>query len=454
MSRLRNREMIRPVFAFAIVALTLVAVACLPRSPEPTPTPTPTPTSTPTPEPVEELTPTPDEANFSGAIVVNGRPYVRETLADGAVLHYEPWIQFATLQQVTDTYFRTKEMLGREFMIEDPLPPEIYVLFPEQFQHFVEEGQFTNPVFLAGLSSHIFRDGEVSDAKVYVNANGQELFRNVAHELVHPATPGVPTWLSEGAAEYIASRVQMETDPDQARFRFLDSRGRVRRALQRGDLLDLQELQNFPWKEAEQLHELELAYAESWKLVEYMVRATSSQALVHLMESHREDEPEDGDIFLDSVGITSEALWEGFTKDLLENLTAEEMEGAALCDLAHLGNEAGLISRDWNIFLNQIDQSKPELAIEEFGRFKERWQRLVQDSSNLRPHEKVETYSEQMQNYLESMVLVMDVFVENNILSGNTLLLAANLQYTHIVDDLKKEFDAKRWLQCVLPDPA
>ena len=124
--------------------------------------------------------------------------------------------------------------------------PEIYVLFPEQFQHFVAEGQFTNPVFLAGLSSHIFRDGEVSEAKVYVNANGQELFRNVAHELTHPATPGVPTWLSEGVAEYIASRVQMGTDPDQARFRFLDSRGRVRRALQRGDLMDLQELQDFP----------------------------------------------------------------------------------------------------------------------------------------------------------------------------------------------------------------
>ena len=451
MSRLRNRTA-GPVFAFAVVSLALVAAACFPRSPEPTPTPSPTPT--PTPEQVEEATPTPDEASFSGAIVVNGRPYVREALADGAVLHYEPWIQFATLQQVTDTYFRTKEMLRREFMIEEPPLPEIYVLFPEQFQHFVEEGKFTNPVFLAGLSSHIFRDGEVSDAKVYVNANGQELFRNVAHELTHPATPGVPTWLSEGVAEYIASRVQMQTDPDQARFRFLDSRGRVRRGLQNGDLLDLRELQDFLWKEAEQLRELELAYAESWQLVEYMVRATSTQALVHLMESHREDEPEDGDIFLDSVGITSEALWEGFTKDLLENLTAEEMEGAALCDLAHLGNEAGLISRDWNIFLNQIDQSKPELAIEEFGGFKERWQRLVRDSSSITPHEKVETFYEQMQNYLESMVLVMDVFVENNILSGNTLLLAANLQYTHIVDDLKKEFDARRWLQCVLPDPA
>ena len=448
MSRFRNRETIGPVFAFAVVLLALVAAACIPRSPEPTPTPTPTPT----PEPVEEVTPTPDEASFSGAIVVNGRPYVRETLADGAVLHYEPWIQFATLQQVTDTYFRTKEMLRREFMIEEPPLPEIYVLFPEQFQHFVEEGQFTNPVFLAGLSSHIFRDGEVSDAKVYVDANGQELFRNVAHELTHPATPGVPTWLSEGVAEYIASRVQMETDPEQARFRLLDSRGRVRRALQSGDLPDLQELQEFLWKEAEQLRKLELAYGESWQLVEYIAQATSTQALVHLMESHREDEPEDGDIFLDSLGITSEALWEGFTKDLLENLTVEETEGAALCDLARLGSEAGLISRDWNIFLNQIDQSKPELAIEEFGGFKERWQHLARDSSNLTPYEEAETYSEQMKNYLESMVLVMDVFIENNIFSGNTLLLAANLQYTHIVDDLKKEFDARRWLQCAPPD--
>lgn len=446
MSRLHNRATIG--LAVALISLALIAAACVPRSPEPTPSPTPTS------EPVEEITPTPDETSFSGAIVINGRPYVREALQDGAVLHYEPWIEFATLQQVTDTYFRTKEMLRREFMIEAPPLPEIYVLFPKQLQHFVAEGKFTNPVLLAGLSSHIFRDGEVSDAKVYVNSKGQELLRNVAHELTHPATPNLPTWLSEGAAEYIAARVQIETDPDQARFRVLDSRGRVRRALQNGDLLDLLDLQDFPWKEAGQLQELELAYAESWKLVEYMVQATSTQALVHLMESHREDEPEDGDMFLDSLGITSEALWIGFTKDLLENLTVEEIEGAALCDVARLGREAGLISRDWNIFLNQIDQSKPELAIEEFGRFKERWQRLVQDSSGLTSPEEVKTYSEQMQNYLESMVLVMDVFVENNILSGNTLLLAANLQYTHIVDDLKKEFDARRWLQCAPPDSA
>ncbi len=448
MSLLRNRETIGPALAFALMSLSLAAAACATPTPEPTPTPTPTPT----PEQVEEATPTPDEASFSGAVVVNGRPYVRETLSDGAVLHYEPWIQFATLQQVTDTYFRTKEMLRREFRIEEPPLPEIYVLFPEQFQHFVAEGKFTNPVFLAGLSSHIFRDGEVSDAKVYVNANGQELFRNVAHELVHPATPNVPTWLSEGAAEYIASRVQAEADPAQARFRVLDSRGRVRRALQSGDLMDLQELRDFSWKEAERLQELELAYAESWQLVEYMARATSTRALAHLMESHREDEPEEGDPFLDSLGITSEALWEGFTRDLLENLTAEEIEGAALCDSALLGNESGLISRDWNIFLSRIDQSRPELASEEFDAFKERWKRLVKDAADVAPPEEQTALHERMETYLDSMVVVMDAFLENDITAGNGLLIAANLQYTGIVEDLQTEFAARRWLRCVPPE--
>ena len=448
MNRLRNRETVRPVFAFALISLALIAAACARPSPEPTPS------ATPTPDQVEEVTATPEEASFSGSIVINGRPYVREALPDGAVFHYEPWIEFTTVQQVMDTYFRTKETLRREFTIEDPPLPEIYVLLPDQFQHFVAEGKFTNPVFLAGLSSHIFRDGEVSEAKVYVNAKGQELLRNVAHELTHPATPSLPTWLSEGAAEYIAARVQMETDPDQARFRALDSRGRVRRALQSGDLLDLQELQDFSWKEAEQLQELELAYAESWQLVESMVQATSIQALVHLMESHREDEPEDGDPFLDSLGITSEALWGSFTKDLLENLTVEETEGAALCDVAHLGNEAGLISRDWNIFLNQIDQSQPELAIEELNAFKERWQRLMQDGAALTPSEELTTDYERMDSYLQSMVVVMDAFIENNISTGNRLLLAANLQYAGILDDLQDEFAARRWLRCVLPDSA
>ncbi len=452
MSRLRNRETVGPALAFALIWLALIAAAC--GSPTPTPTPTPSPTPTPTPEPVEEVTATPDEASFSGSIVVNGRPYVREELPDGAVLHYEPWIQFVTVQQVVDIYFRTKETLRKELTIEDPPLPEIYVLLPEQLHHFVAEGEFANPVFLAGLSSHIFREGEVSAAKVYVNAMGQELLRNVAHELTHPATPGVPTWLSEGVAEYIAARVQMETDPDQARFRFLDSRGKVRRALQNGELLDLQEMREFSWKEAEQLQQLELVYAESWQLVEYMVQATSTQALVHLMETHREDGLGEGDIFLDSLGITSAALWEGFTKDLLDNLTVEETEGVALCAVAHLGNEAGLISRDWNIFLNRIDQSQPELAMEEFSAFKERWQILVRTSADLRPSEGLTTYYERMESYLENMVVVMDGFIENDIQMGNTLLLAANLQYVGIVDDLKDEFDERRWLACAPPHPA
>lgn len=447
---MRNRETVGSVFA--LLWLALVAAAC--GSPTPTPTPTPSPTATPTPEPVEEVTVTPDEASFSGSIVVNGRPYVREELPDGAVLHYEPWIQFITVQQVVDTYFRTKETLRKELTIEDPPLPEIYVLLPEQLHHFVAEGEFANPVFLAGLSSHIFREGEVSESKVYVNARGEELLRNVAHELTHPATPGVPTWLSEGVAEYIAARVQMETDPDQARFRVLDSRGRVRRALQRGELLDLQELQEFSWKEAEQLQQLELVYAESWQLVEYMVQATSTQALVHLMETHREDELGEGDIFLDSLGITSEALWVGFTKDLLENLTVEETEGVALCAVAHLGNEAGLISRDWNIFLNQIDQSQPELAMDEFIAFKERWQSLMRSSADLRPSEGLTTYYERMESYLENMVVVMDGFIENDIQMGNRLLLAANLQYSSIVEDLRDEFDERRWLACAPPHPA
>ena len=144
----------------------------------------------------------------------------------------------------------------------------------------------------------------------------------------------------------------------------------------------------------------------------------------------------------------------GFTKDLLENLTVEETEGAVLCAVAHLGNEAGLISRDWNIFLNQIDQSQPELAMEEFNEFKERWQSLMRDSADLRPSEGLTTYYERMEIYLENMILVMDAFIENNISIGNTLLLAANLQYVGIVDDMKSEFDERRWLGCAPPHPA
>ena len=136
---------------------------------------------------------------------------------------------------------------------------------------------------------------------------------------------------------------------------------------------------------------------------------------------------------------------------MLENLTVEETEGAALCDVAHLGNEAGLISRDWNIFLNRIDQSQPELAIEELNAFKERWQRLMRNGAGLASSEELTTDYERMDSYLQSMVVVMDAFIENNISTGNRLLLAANLQYAGILDDLQDEFAARRWLRLVCP---
>ena len=78
----------------------------------------------------------------------------------------------------------------------------------------------------------------------------------------------------------------------------------------------------------------------------------------------------------------------------------------------------------------------------------------MQEDAGLTPSEELTTYYERMEIYLENMVVVMDAFIENNILIGNRLLLAANVQYAAIVDDLQDEFATRRWLRCVPPDSA
>ena len=447
---LKLSRILRTVFfpGFLLLAAA-VATSCgrLPNIEPSTPTPLPsiesTQVLTPTP------TPKPQVAAGSRTLFVDGRPYQLETLPDGATIRYEPWVDYEDVQVVHEAYDMALQVLRKDLGIENVALPEIYITLPNQFRRFVSEGEFVHPTWLAGLSSYYLREGEVTEGKLYVNPRATGLVRNIAHELSHLATPGLPTWLNEGVAEYIGSRVELAMDPKAYLIKDLNARATVRHALGRGDLPDMDELENFPWKDAQDFASLDLAYSETWLLVEYVARTSSLDGLLALLARYQEDTTEEGiDPFLDTLGVTSDLLWDGFSQDILQNLTLDEREGQGLCNLAVLGDEAGLISLDWNIFLNSTDQSRPDRNSDRFLEFARRWESLRARVDGLESVGVGIPIHNILLPYFGDMVLTMEEFAAGEVPSANQMLLMANSNYSQAVALLREAYIERPWLFC------
>tara|TARA_B100001123_G_scaffold218635_1_gene246789 strand:- start:752 stop:2065 length:1314 start_codon:yes stop_codon:yes gene_type:complete len=385
---------------------------------------------------------------LSGSITMAGRPYLYSVLGDETKFIYEPWIDSNTVMSAVDSYDVTWRLLADEFGV-DKIPFEVHLLFPAQLTGFVNEGGFSDPEILAGLSSHFFTDGQVSEAKIYVDVTDDSLFRNVPHELTHPATPNLPTWLSEGVAEYVAARVQTEIDPNSAKLHELESRGLVRSAIKLDSVISMRDLQDLDWKNTKNKRQLELAYAQSWHLVEYMIKTYSRDSLTKLVKDFQFDELDDETLFIQILGETPDQIWLQFTKDILQSLNPEELEGDVFCKVAYFGNEAGLISRDWNVFLNQSENlgSNVDSLLNELERYKNRWQKLEQEVIVHSPEISNSLYF-RIERYFQQMVAVMDFYISNDFLRGDIMLQQANLEYKDINYNLAREFTDRRWLKC------
>ena len=435
-----------PAFVL-LLALLIASCGRLPSTDHSTPTPSPGLPQVASPTPTSILKP--DVAAGSLTLFFDGRPYRVESLLDGATIRYEPWIDYEDIQLVTQAYALARLVIQEDLGIQDVFLPEIYVAFPNQFRRFVSEGDFVHPTWLAGLSSYFLRNGEVTEGKLYVNPQATGLVRNIAHELTHLATPGLPTWLNEGVAEYVGSRVELALELESHMNRELDARTNVRLALDRGELPDIEGLENFPWKDAQTFAALDLAYSQTWQLVEYIARASSRDGLLALLARYQEDPPDDeSDPFLDALGVSSDSLWQGFALDIMHNLTLEEQEGLSLCDLAVLGDEAGRISLDWNIFLDRTDQSSPDRNVDRFQEFARRWEALQVRAAELAPVGVGIPIHNLLILYFGDMVRTMEEFASEDVFSANQMLVAANNSFSETVELLREAYSQRPSLFC------
>jgi hypothetical protein len=109
-----------------------------------------------------------------------------------------------------------------------------------------------------------------------------------AHQLIHayglePPDPSLPTWLSEGLAQFC------ETSPIGARNE--TQLGRLKKASQAGTLLPLATLLNHRDPAGFfvlAINQIEPAYAQSWALTYYMLKGPRRDAFVELLKRYRD----------------------------------------------------------------------------------------------------------------------------------------------------------------------
>ncbi len=427
----------------------LVAVSCQrfqsqPVEPTPTPSPTavpatPTPTATPPPAP----TPTPS----AGTEIIDGRPYIREPL-QGAILRYEIWIPVEKVQQLEQAYTLAQRVLQREVGIQELPSVDIYLSTASETVRFARARDFQHPAWLGGFYYYLVRDGEVVDAEIFVNATEGSIPHTVGHEMTHLATPTAPAWLSESIAEYVGSRVGMTMEPLSEEQRVLQTRSTVRRAASNDALLTFQELAQFEWNAIDDFRLLELVYAQSWHLTEYIASRFGPDSFARLLALYDDDLPQSEDPFIRSLGVSSDTLWTGFTADILENLMEQERVGLSLCGLGLLREQSQALAFDWNRFAPLTSFRDPEELKEEFEAFGLRWRALLDEAALFQAPSDAAPIRDLFAAHVQAMVQAMDYFRQQEVAAANDALSRGNDLASQAFAALNEAIAQRPWLTC------
>ena len=406
-------------------------------------TPSPTPEVLASPTPVEEE---PQPADM-GAAGVEGRLYLRDT-APGAVIYYDPWVDYESVQKVKEAYAFARDLLTQELNIADVAPVTVYLAQENQFRQFAQVNEFAHPAYLAGFYSYLVRDGQAVDAKVYLNAQAQGFVLNIAHEITHVATPWLPTWVGEGVAEYIRSRAGLALQDQAEPGRILSSRQMVRAALKGGAMMDGKGLESFDWAAAEDYRALEVAYAQSWQLMEYIAQRYAPDGLAKLVAVYRTGQQEGVVAFLLALGVPTDTAWSEFSVDIVDSLTPEEQVGQSLCGLRLLASQGDAITRDLNQFVAQSNPGQSENPRDTLLGFGERWDSLAQQTAGLAAPGPALTVRDLWSLYFQSMVQAMQEFAQGSDASANRRITIANQQYLLAVVALRDALTQRSWLAC------
>ena len=300
----------------------------------------------------------------------------------GAVIYYEPQIKEQTVGKVKDVFAAALQILEQEL---DASPPEKVAIFlsgHDQFARLASAHGFPDKAYLLGFYASSPQEVEGASAGVYLNADGEGLFHTLGHELTHSAVSGLPSWFEEGLADYIGNLVEKATNPRVQLSRMQVFRRLVRDTVNEGTLLDQEALETFDLRAEHTCLDLDTFYGQVWQFVEYVVRWYGQGALQDLVASYRDD-TQTGDPFDTVVGIPIETVWQGFSTDIVENLTEEERVYQGFEELQRLASQAEAITREFDQFIASSSGDQSEAFMVAMDSFAQRWGLLALETVRL-----------------------------------------------------------------------
>ncbi|MBI4200270.1 MAG: hypothetical protein HY535_07345 [Chloroflexi bacterium] len=430
----------------------LLLLGCTPlfqeaRAPSPTGAAPPTPTAVPVPSPSPTSTPVPRDAAALGRRLLDGRPYLAVPL-EGATLLYEPWVDALTVERVRQAYAATGEVLERELGVgQFAAPLVIYLAREGEFQRLAKAKGFATTSFLYGFYSPP-GPGPAAEGEVYVDAGVESLYHNLGHELTHAAVGGLPSWLSEGVADYIGTRVELAVRPEAQQVRLLVFRRLVRDAVAQGELMSREEMERFDLQADHSLAELDLFYTHAWQLMEYVAGVHGREGLRTLIATYQSGGQGPGDLFFRALGVSEEALWRAFSADIVDNLTFEEQVDAALCSLTGLLEGRVALVRDWNRLVAAARSQEPEQAQEQVRLFRQRWHGLAEKVAGLAAPGDAGPVRDTFLASLTVAASSLDHSAEGAFALANQMLNEANELSARAFSLLQAAFADRRWLAC------
>ena len=414
-------------------------------APTPIPTVAPAPTSTSTPTATE--TPSPTATPSAGTEFIEGRPYIRRPL-QGAILRYEAWVDYSVVRQVEEAYAVARRILLEELGVAEVPPVDIYLSLANETVRFAEDRNFQHPAWLGGFYYYLIREGEVVDAEVFVNASAGSIPHTVGHELTHLTTPAAPHWLSEGIAEYIGSRAGTALEPGSEEQRVLQTRHTVRAATADTTLLSFQELAQFEWNAIEDFRTLELVYAETWHLMEYIARTFGTASLFELLAQYDDGLSEAEDPFQSTLGLSAEALWSEFTADITESLLEAERVGLRICSLTDMRERSLALTGEWNRFASLAIALDSPQALEQLQAFGQGWTALLDESVALEALEEAVAIRDLTAGYFRIMAQAMDYFLQGEVSEANDALTLGSAYAHRRSAALEEALFQRPWLTC------
>ena len=414
-------------------------------APTPIATVAPAPTSTNTTTATE--TPSPTATPSVGTEFIEGRPYIRRPL-QGAILRYEAWVDYSAVRQVEEAYAVARRILLEELGVAEVPPVDIYLSLANETLRFAEDRNFQHPAWLGGFYYYLIREGEVVDAEVFVNASAGSIPHTVGHELTHLTTPAAPHWLSEGIAEYIGSRAGAALEPGPEEQRVLLTRHTVRAATADDTLLSFQELAQFEWNAIADFRTLELVYAETWHLMEYIAGRFGTASLFKLLAQYDDGLSEAEDPFQPTLGLSAEALWSDFTADIAESLLEAERVGLSLCSLRDMRERNLVLTGEWNRFASlATDLESPQTA-ERLQAFSRGWTALLDESVALEALGQAAAIRDLSADYFRTMAQAMDYFLQGELSEANNALAVGSVQAIPSLAILEEALFQRPWLTC------